>query len=307
MWFVQDRRVRKSMAQRTQGPLSVMPTDGAFSFRGSEAGRHLPDQAMENEGLDSGLSGVDRFAISDAPEARLVAINEPGGVGAERLRTLGSRLKRAQQRYGIKKLLVTSAIPGEGKTLISANLAITLAMHRQRTLIIDGDLRGGSLGGLFNLETRAGLADWWEAKATPIKALYRAEQLPLWALPAGKYHDSPLSILQSSDFAELLAQFNEMFDWILIDAPPLIPFEDAATLANLSDAALLVTRQGFTPKKLLRKALQSIDGVKIVATVLNEATVSDHQYYQRYYQQASADVASGPRSRTTRLLPVEKK
>ncbi len=138
-------------------------------------------------------------------------------------------------------------------------------------------------------------------------ALCRAEQLPLWVLPAGKYHDGPLGILQSSDFVDLMAQLYTMFDWIIIDSPPLTPFADAATLANLVDSVLLVTRQGVTPKKLLREALKSIDGTRIIATVLNEATVNDLQYYHRYYQQASRHTTTGLPPSGSQLLTVNKK
>ena len=295
------------MLQRLQAPLNSKPEHGSPDLHKSEGARLLPDSSMENDGIRSGLMEVDRFVISSSSELRLVAINEPAVVGAERLRTLASRLKHAQQQYAIKKLLVTSAVPGEGKTLISANLAITLAMHRQKTLLIDGDLRGGSLGALLNVEEHTGLADWWETKDSIMTALCRAEQLPLWVLPAGKYHDGPLGILESSDFVDLMAQLYAMFDWIIIDTPPLTPFADAATLANLADAVLLITRQGFTPKKLLRQALKSIDGARIIATVLNEATVNDQQYYHRYYQQASRHLGSGSHTSGSPLLTIKSK
>ena len=284
--------------------MSLTPESSVSDARNSEAARLLPRRVPEEEGFSSELMDVERFAIPESPDLHLVAINEPGGVGAERLRTLASRLKRAQQRYAIKKLLVTSAVPGEGKTLISANLAITLALHRQRTLVIDGDLRGGTLSALLDAANRPGLADWWGTGEPIAATLYRAEQLPLWVLPAGKYHDSPLTLLQSSEMTELFPQLSAMFDWIVIDSPPLTPFADAATLASMSDAVVLVTRQGFTPKRLLREALKSIDGTRIIATVLNEATISHQQYYQRYYQQTPRHLEGGPTLSADRHLPI---
>ena len=294
------------MLQRLQTPLNLITEGSSPDLRNSEAARLRPDPNGDDS-YDDELMRVGQFEISDSSELRLVAINEPDGVGAERLRTLASRLKRAQHRHAIKKLLVTSAVSGEGKTLISANLAITLAMQQQRTLLIDGDLRGGSLGELFNTENQPGLADWWGAMGSIMKILYRAQQLPLWVLPAGKYYDRPLNILQSSEFAELLTQLSAMFDWVLIDSPPLTPFADGATLASLSDAILLITRVGVTPKKLLRDAQKSIDGVKIIATVLNEAAVNDHQYYHRYYQQGSRRITAGSRPTGSQVLSADKK
>jgi capsular exopolysaccharide synthesis family protein len=295
------------MFQRLQNPLSLMPDTSSSNLHTFEADRLVPDLSARDESYTSELMEVERFVISDSPELRLVAINDPAGVGAERFRTLGSRLKRAQQRHGIKKLLVTSAVPGEGKTLMSANLAITLAMYQQRILIIDGDLRGGSLGRLFNTDHQPGLAEWSASKDSIIGTLYRAQRLPLWMLPTGKHHDNPLTILQSSQLVELMAEFSAMFDWIIIDSPPLTPFADAATLAALADAVLLVTRQGVTPKKLLREALKSIDGSRIIATVLNEATVKDQQYYYRYYQQASRHISGGARLTDAQHSPTENK
>jgi capsular exopolysaccharide synthesis family protein len=288
------------------GPLSLTPETSRSDDHNPEVAR-LPHSHAGDSPCTGELTEGGRFIISESPEHRLVAINEPGGVGAERLRTLASRLKRAQQRYAIKKILVTSAVPGEGKTLISANLAITLAMHRQRTLIVDGDLRGGSLSGLLDIRKQPGLADWWESSASLMGTLYRAEQIPLWVLPAGQYLDSPLTLLQSKEMAELLVKLNTMFDWIVIDSPPLTPFSDGATLANLSDAVLLVARQGVTPKRLLREALKSIEGARIIATVLNEATVSNQQYYHRYYQQGPRRFEDNYHPRLGQFWSLDKK
>lgn len=256
----------------------------------------LTDPSIPNVEGQEDCVGLSRFEIPSYPECRLVSINDQQSIGAERLRTLAARLRQAQHRHSLRKLLITSAVPGEGKTLMSANLAITLALHRQRTLIIDGDFRKPSLAGVLDVGNRNGLADWWERKDSISASLLQAEGLPLWFLPAGREPHSPASILQSAEIADLLKQLSMQFDWILIDSPPLTPFADAATWATLSDAIVLVARQATTPKKVLQDALKSIDTKKVIAKLLNDSKVSDENYYHHYYQKPKQ-----PAERVTQL------
>ena len=233
--------------------------------------------------LDGDLAEPKEFAIPTGPEERLVSLNDPGSFGAELLRTLVARLRQAQKRHPIKKLLVTSAVPGEGKTVISANLSITLALHQKRVLLIDGDLRSSSLSRWFDIVDDSFLLSWCDQGAHRLPLLRKAERLPLWVVPAGKPVEMPGNILQSSEFTEALGAIEPDFDWIVIDSPPLVPFGDAGILASLSDAVVLVTRKGVTPKNALRDSLKSIDKSKIIATILNGADVPSHKYYREYY------------------------
>lgn len=233
--------------------------------------------------LDGELAEPKTFALPSGPEERLVSNNDQGSFGAELLRTLAARLRQAQRRHPIKKLLVTSAVPGEGKTLISANLSVTLAQYQKRVLLIDGDLRSSSLSRWFDIVDDSFLSSWCDEGAHQLPLLRKAEHLPLWVVPAGKPVEMPGNILQSAEFADALAAIEPNFDWIVMDSPPLVPFSDAGILASLSDAVVLVTRKGVTPKNALRDALKSIDNTKIVATILNGADVPSHKYYHEYY------------------------
>jgi capsular exopolysaccharide synthesis family protein len=225
----------------------------------------------------------EEFSIPAEPEERLVSINEPSALGAELLRTLASRLRLVQKRHPIRKLLVTSAVPNEGKTVISANLSITLALYQKRVLLIDGDLRSASLSRRLDIVDDSFESNGRRERPYHFPSLRKAKRLPLWVIPAGKPVELPSKILQMSDFADALAAIERDFDWIVIDSPPLVPFGDAEVLASLSDAVILVTRKGVTPKNLLRDALKSFDKSKIIATILNCADVSSHKYYREYY------------------------
>jgi capsular exopolysaccharide synthesis family protein len=260
------------------GPLQAIPID--------DDRLGLPDENRVPRfacGLDGELAEPKNFALPAGPEERLVSINDQGSFGAELLRTLAARLRQVQKRHPVKKLLVTSAVPGEGKTLISANLSITLAQNQKRVLLIDGDLRSSSLSRWFDIVDDSFLSSWCDEGTHRLPLLRKAERLPLWVVPAGKPVEMPGNILQSSEFADALGAIEPDFDWIVIDSPPLVPFSDAGILASLSDAVVLVTRKGVTPKKALRDALKSIDNSKIIATILNGADVPSHKYYREYY------------------------
>jgi protein-tyrosine kinase len=251
------------------------PDHGSSSAEGGVA--HLADA------LDDELPAKQLFTLPTEPDGRLVSINEPGSFGAELLRTLAVRLRQVKKRHGIKKLLVASTVPGEGKTLISANLAITLSLHHNRVLLIDGDLRRASLSRWFDIADDSFGENWREHGSHRLPVFRKAAGVPLWVVPAGEPVEMPGDILQSAEFGEALAAVEMEFDWMVFDSPPLVPFGDATILASLVDAVVLVTRKGVTPRNELEGALKTIDSSKIVATVLNCADVSSHKYYRDYY------------------------
>ncbi|HEY4961582.1 MAG TPA: CpsD/CapB family tyrosine-protein kinase [Terriglobales bacterium] len=235
------------------------------------------------DALDDELPAKQLFSLPTEPDGRLVSINEPGSLGAELLRTLAVRLRQVKKRHGIKKLLVASTVPGEGKTLISANLAITLSLHHNRVLLIDGDLRRASLSRWFDIADDSFGENWREHGSHRLPVFRKAAGVPLWVVPAGEPVEMPGDILQSAEFGEALAAVEMEFDWIVFDSPPLIPFGDATVLASMVDAIVLVTRKGVTPRNELEEALKIFDSSKIVATVLNCADVRSHKYYRDYY------------------------
>ena len=231
---------------------------------------------------------VPRFQIPQDEETRLVAWNDPKCLAAENLRVLTARLRDARQRRSLKPLLITSAICGEGKTVTSANLAITLALHGEKVLLIDGDFHQPALSRIFGIRDERGLANWHESTEPIAGLLKSAEGLPLWLLPAGVCSQQPLHVIQSQQTAELLKQLSDWFSWIVIDSPPLVPLADSRTWAAMSDAFLLVTRQGFTPKKAFMKGLATLDRSKLFAVVINEATATEERYFRAYYSGKAA-------------------
>jgi capsular exopolysaccharide synthesis family protein len=237
----------------------------------------------------------------DVPRnARLVAMMEQESVGAEKFRVLAARLQYFRKQRQLKKVVITSTIKGEGKSVVSANLALTLA-RRQRTLLIDGDLRQSGLRELLTTHGLAGVTEWWREPAEVSEFFARVSAVPLWVLPAGEAMGEPLEILQSRRMSEMLSQVAEWFEWVIIDSPPLAAVADPNVWATQADGTLLVVEQGKTPKKLLQKTLQSIENLKLIGVVMNGAQDADHQYYRQYYKAPGNNKAH--LARDGRLIP----
>lgn len=232
------------------------------------------------------LDATQTVQLRVSPESHMVALTELQGLPAEKFRVLVTRLRNLRSQQEIKSLQVTSSNVDEGKTLIAANLAVTLARHSQnRVLLVEGDLHNPSLHALLGLSHLKGICHWWkDPTATLGDFLYHADGLPLWYLPAGERFEEPAEILQSTRFAEGLMQISGLFDWIIVDSTPLLPMADANIWNRLLDGMLLVVREDVTPVKALKKGLAGLDGPKIIGVVLNGASEFDRvNYYDKRY------------------------
>jgi capsular exopolysaccharide synthesis family protein len=230
---------------------------------------------------------LERFpsqAISLSGEGRLVSLLENESLGAEKFRFLAVRLRQMRQARNLKKILITSTIPEEGKSVISANLAVTLARRKpQRVLLLEGDLRRPVLARDFGLPNLAGLSECLQGEAKVTTNIYRLEGAGLWFLPAGTPPENPLELMQSGRLSELLEQLTAWFDWIIIDSPPILPLADTSVWARIADGILLVAREGTTEKRQLKRGLEALNQPKLLGVVLNGSTNADHSnYYQRY-------------------------
>lgn len=216
--------------------------------------------------------------------SRLVFLSEPESLAAEKFRFLGVRMRQLQQNRSLKRVLVTSSIAEEGKSLVSANLAGVLARRkRQRVLLIEGDLRRPTLIQQFGLERLNGLAEWLQADVEAITSVYRLEEAGFWLLPAGRPPTNPLELMQSPRLPILMAQLANLFDWIIVDSPPLLPLADTSVWARLTDGALLVVREGTTEKGPLQRGLETLKKTDLLGVVLNGSSNTNHRnYYQRY-------------------------
>lgn len=218
-----------------------------------------------------------------APEQRLITLTNHNSQGAEMFRVLGTRLAHMKDKRQISRLLVSSAVGDEGKSVVAVNLAIALSQRPgERVLLMEADLRRPTAAALLSSKPTVGITEWHEGKLNIQDALYRVGDRPLWFLSAGKGMSEPLPILESLEFANMLETVSAHFDWVILDSTPMLPMADAASLARLCDGVLVVVREGHTRRKVLNKALESIDRKKLLGVVFNEAA-SQQMSYDRYY------------------------
>jgi capsular exopolysaccharide synthesis family protein len=231
-------------------------------------------------------------------ESRVVMLTDDNGLGAEKFRLLRSRIRNLRERQQLKRLVITSAVPDEGKTLVALNLAVCLAKHtHEKILLLEGDLRKPLLAQRCGIQHLSGLVDWSRASEPISRYLCRFDNLQLWVLLAGSVLDNPVTILQSARFLGLYKQLSAYFDWILIDAPPLLPMADVSFWSRQADGLLLVVREGKTPKSVLQKGLDTLDNPNVIGIVLNDVRQVESRYYRHYYRQYGVrKTVSKPRS-----------
>jgi capsular exopolysaccharide synthesis family protein len=223
--------------------------------------------------------------------SRLVAFSDPQSLGAEKFRGLVTRLENLRSQHELRSLQVTSSVRQEGKSLVAANLAVTLAQRSDyNILLVEGDLYRPTLASLFGLVQPKGLRDWWSAKEEGLSQYTcKLNGMSLWFLSAGLGQEQPSRILESTRFTEAFAKLGTFFDWIIVDSTPMLPTVDANLWSRLIDGTLLVVREGLAPAKTLKQGLASLDNPKLVGVVLNETSEFDQLDYKDHYQALPKD------------------
>lgn len=221
---------------------------------------------------------------------------------AEAMRELRTNIQFMDVDNPPKVIVVTSPLPGDGKSTTASNLAITLAANGQRTILIDGDLRRPMISNVFGLVEGAGLSDVLAGRAEladVAQAVGRNRNLIV--VGAGKIPPNPSEVLSSERMRELLAALSEQAT-VIVDAPPLIPVTDAAVIANRADGAIVVTTVGKTTYEVLGKALGNLEraGSRALGIVLNRvprkgsgAAYYGYQYHGEYYRSSNELPAGG--------------
>jgi protein-tyrosine kinase len=206
-----------------------------------------------------------------------------GARGTEEYRTLRSRLYHVREKMPLKKVLVTSALPKEGKSFTAANLAqVMVRQHGRRALLIDGDLRGPRLHLMLGTAPGPGLAEYLLGKTDEVSIMQRGPMEGLFFIPSGEGIENPAELVASGKLKLLLQRLEPLFDWIIIDSPPVIPVSDASVLSKVCDGVLMVVRSNSTPSDLARRARMEFPDQMLIGAVLN-GTDHEIQQYERYY------------------------
>ena len=210
----------------------------------------------------------------------------------EEIKKIRTNIKFSSVKEDIKVICVTSSLPGEGKSLISANLAASFAQYSENVLLIDCDMRKGRQRKLFNIPVNdeLGLSKLlinknWEndyknyIKQTKIKGLS--------VIPTGIYPPNPSELLTSERFLNLLTKLRGEYDRIILDCPPIEGLSDALVVSSISDTTVLVAKYKSTPMNLLEKSKKALDkiGSKISGVILNHVDKEQNTYYYGYYKE----------------------
>lgn len=220
----------------------------------------------------------------------LIAQKNPKSPISEMFRTLRTNLQFMSSKKELKTILVTSTMPGEGKTWVSSNLAITFAQSGKRVCLVDADMRKGRIANLFKVDVIPGLSNYLsgmdeDAEEKIIKYIKPVKDENLFVMPAGNVPPNPAELLENENTIKLIEKLKEIFDVIIFDGTPGVLVTDAVILSRIVDATILVASHGSTKKDNLEKVKRSIENVggKVAGVVLNKVPVKAKEYSSSYY------------------------
>ena len=265
-------------------------------------GKALPDlEAKNTAGATLNAVGSMRIAEKRLPEfaswnveaervePRLIAITQPNSNYCEEYRSLRTQVLHKSQRQKLQSIVVASINPSEGKSVTALNLSWLLAQTDGiNALIIDSDLRMPSLTDYLGIVTDKGLSDVLAGRTSLNDAIIKLEPSGLHLLPGGEARNDVAELISGPTFKEILRQAREMFDYVIIDAPPLGIFTDATVLINHADGAILVIRAGRTRYSAVDRILDTLPRERMLGVVLNQSedVLDETNYNYGYYNSA---------------------
>lgn len=281
-------------------PFSAIPEAGIPPFDETAEREMPPLDEVEEGGLMRG-AGLPLRALHEAspvslegwiaecppapwtPDPQSVLFRGPARrLGMEEFRTLRTRLLQMRERSPLQTILVTSVLPGEGKTFVAANLAEVFVQQRgRRVLLIDGDLRLSRLHAMLGAAPAPGLSEFLRGDAEASSIIQRGTPENLFFIPGGRAASNPTELLGSGRLKSLLHRLAPLFDWIVVDSPPCVPLSDASLIADICDGVLMVVRSGKTPFDVAQKGSQQFREKRLLGVVLNQ--VAPQSAYSAYY------------------------
>ena len=276
---------------------TALPTGNASRAAGATLDAARPARAKGYVAYDVAPARV---------EPHLVAITQPRSAYCEQYRSLRTRILQAGEREKMRTFVITSAGMGEGKTLTALNLAWLLAQTEGvRALVIDSDLRQPCATDYLAIDAPRGLSEVLGGELSLRDAIVRLDPAGLYLLPGGQARDDVAELLSGPTYAGVIAEARRMFDFIIIDAPPLGIFTDANVLINRADAAVMVVRSGKTRYAMVHKLLEELPQEKMLGVVLNradDALESNSYQYRQHYQRPDR---TPPAEEKLRLVETE--
>lgn len=204
---------------------------------------------------------------------------------SEAFRAIRTNIEFSDIDKNIKTIVATSSIQGEGKSVVTANLAVTMAMAGKKVLLIDADLRNPTMHKVFNIHNNIGITNLLLHDSLALEEVLITPKANLFLLPSGPLPPNPAELLGSIKMRELLSSLEKIFDFILLDAPPVLAVTDASILASYLDGVIIVAGSGQTSKDQAVAAKEQLLKVKanILGVILNKVPQSEGGYYYSYH------------------------
>jgi protein-tyrosine kinase len=221
---------------------------------------------------------AEEVACVPRADERVLASGQFKPSAQESFSVLCQRLLQVREQRQLRTILVTSPVPGEGKTVVAINLAATLARSYSTILLVNADLRH-SRRQVLGIDPERGLSDYLAGQIELTKSIRRVDPLGFYYLPAGITSTNPSELLQKAALQEFMNQASAAFDWVIVDSPSVSLYADSRHLATVVDGVLLVVRESVTPKELAQKTLAALDKAFIVGMVFNASTGSPYAQY----------------------------
>jgi protein-tyrosine kinase len=219
-----------------------------------------------------------------APETHLIDVERPHEIPAEEFRSLRTRLNHLQSQQDLHSIVVTSASPAEGKSFSAVNLALAQAQLEAPVLLADLDLRRPVVHNLFQCERAPGFSDFILAEKPLEECIRKIEGSNLYFMPAGSQVKNPLELLNMRHVKSAFDGFRKIFNWIILDTPPLLFSADANLLSTLTDGTLIVVRIGSTTYDSVIRAMQTLCENNVLGIVANGARAGElYSKYTYYY------------------------
>jgi capsular exopolysaccharide synthesis family protein len=223
----------------------------------------------------------------------LVSITQPNSPYCEEYRSLRTEVLHKSQKQKLQSVVIASVGPSEGKSVTAINLAWLLAQTSDvSALIIDSDLRMPSLTDYLGIEVETGLSEVLEGTSSLTNSIVRLEPVGLYLLPGGRARNDVSELISGTKFKEILRDAYEMFNYVIIDAPPLGIFTDGTVLINQADGAILVVRANHTNYRNIERVLEVLPRQKMLGAVLNQSedTLIRESYYNYdYYRKTNTN------------------
>lgn len=235
----------------------------------------------------------------EASKSPLAILSQPLGTRAEAVRRLRTNLQFINAPSRLRSIVVTSSLPGEGKSTTAANLALAMADAGSRVILVDGDLRRPSLANVLGLEGAVGLTTVLIGQAELIDVVQPFQSTGLDVITAGGIPPNPSELLGSSQMRDVLEYLTDSYDIVIIDSAPLLPVTDGAVLAKQADGAMLVigAHKAHRPQVLAALAMLEGVGARVLGVVLNQASVTKRGTYGYYEYAASTETGGAARGR----------